>query len=96
MNFSGLKNILALAIGKYGHDLDPREPGVQTILKDWIRQYAEMFPGPFIHIGFDETWETERLKTEDPSIKPKELYLAQLNFVTTTLQGLWKKSHGMD
>lgn len=80
-----------LGIGKYGHDLDPREEDVQVVLIDWIRQYAEMFPSPFIHIGFDETWETERLKTEDPSIKPKELYLAQLNFVTTTCKGYGKK-----
>jgi hexosaminidase len=80
-----------LGIGKYGHDLDPRESGVQTILKDWIRQYADMFPGPFIHIGFDETWETERLKKEDPSIIPKDLYLAQLNFVSSECKSYGKK-----
>jgi|WetSurMetagenome_2_1015567.scaffolds.fasta_scaffold01323_8 hexosaminidase len=79
-----------LGIGKYGHDLDPRDPGVQTLLKDWIKQYADLFPSPFIHVGFDETWETERLTIEDPSIKPKELYLNQLNFVTKALQSYGK------
>ena len=82
-----LEKYSGLGIGKYGHDLDPRDPGVQTILKDWIRQYAEIFPSPFIHIGFDETWETERLKKEDPSINPKELYLAQLEFCDNNMQG---------
>ncbi len=86
-----LEKYARLGIGKYGHDLDPRDPGVQVILKDWIRQYADMFPTPFIHIGFDETWETERLKKEDPSIRPRELYLEQLNFVAKTVKEYGKK-----
>jgi len=86
-----LEKYAGLGIGKYGHDLDPRDPGVQAFLKEWIKQYVEIFPSPFIHIGFDETWETERLKTTDPSIKPKELYLEQISFVTKTLQGYGKK-----
>jgi len=75
-----------LGIGRYGHDLDPRDPGVKKFLGDWIKQYAALFPSPFIHVGFDETWETERMTIEDPSIKPRELYLGQLNFVTKSLQ----------
>jgi hexosaminidase len=86
-----LEKYAGLGIGKYGHDLDPRDPGVQFILKDWIRQYTEMFPSPFIHIGFDETWETERLKKEDTSIHPKELYLDQLNFVAKTVKEYGKR-----
>jgi hypothetical protein len=75
-----------LGIGRYGHDLDPRDPGVQILLKDWIKQYADLFPTPFIHVGFDETWETERMTIEDHSIKPRALYLDQLNFVANTLR----------
>ena len=86
-----LEKYAGLGIGKYGHDLDPGDPGVQPFLKDWIKQYVEIFPSPFIHIGFDETWETQRLKTTDPSIKPKELYLNQISFVTKTLQSYGKK-----
>ena len=69
MNFYGhlhellrLEKYAGLGIGKYGHDLDPGDPGVQSFLKDWIKQYVDIFPSHFIHIGFDETWETERLK----------------------------------
>lgn len=86
-----LEKYASLGIGQYGHDLDPRDPGVQSLLKDWIKQYADIFPSPFIHVGFDETWETERLTIADSSIKPKELYLKQLNFVTSTLKGYGKK-----
>lgn len=76
-----------LAIGTYGHELDPRKPAVQSLLKDWLKQYAALFPSPFFHIGFDETWETVRLSAEtDSTIKPKELYLDQLNFVDRTLE----------
>lgn len=85
-----IEKYAGLGIGKYGHDLDPRNPGVQTLLKDWIKQYIDIFPSPFIHVGFDETWETERLTVKDPSIRPKELYLNQLNFVTKTLQSYGK------
>ena len=81
-----LEKYTGLGIGKYGHDLDPNNPGVQILLKDWIKQYTGIFPTPFIHVGFDETWETERLTIVEPNIKPKELYLKQLNFVTKTLQ----------
>jgi hexosaminidase len=86
-----LEKYASLGIGKYGHDLDPRNPGVEKILADWIRQYAEMFPSPFIHIGFDETWETERLKIADKSIHPKELYLRQLNYVADVVRSYGKK-----
>jgi len=80
-----------LAVGNYGHEVDPRNPGTQTLLKEWMKQYAELFPSPFIHIGFDETWETERLSLTDSSINSKKLYIEQLNLVTKTLEGYGKK-----
>lgn len=85
-----LEKYTSLGIGNYGHDLDPNDPGAQTLLNDWIKQYVEIFPSPFIHVGFDETWETERLAIADSSINYKELYLKQLNFVTKTLQSYGK------
>ena len=36
-----------LGIGKYGHEIDPDNPGVQTLFKDWIKQYADIFPESF-------------------------------------------------
>ncbi|MFT3702097.1 MAG: family 20 glycosylhydrolase [Agriterribacter sp.] len=80
-----------LGIGHYGFDLDPRKPDVQAILKDWIKQYSTMFPSPFIHVGFDETWETERLSKADKTIQPKKLYVDHLVFVTNELKKYGKK-----
>jgi hexosaminidase len=85
-----LEKYNGLGFGKYGHDLDPRNSEVQSILKDWIKQYVELFPSPFIHVGFDETWETERLSGSDSTIAPKEFYLRQLDFVAKTVQSFGK------
>ncbi len=81
-----LERYSGLGIGKYGHDLDPRIPEVKTILKDWITQYVDLFPGPFIHVGFDETWETARLSASDSTILPRKLFTDHLNFAAKTLQ----------
>jgi hypothetical protein len=81
-----LEKYSSLAIGNYGHELNPENPEVQTLLKNWIKQYVDLFPSSFVHIGFDETWETERLTAQNPSINPGELYLKQLNFVARTFQ----------
>ncbi|MFT3934462.1 MAG: family 20 glycosylhydrolase [Chitinophagaceae bacterium] len=77
----------SLAIGKYGHELDPRNPGVDELLKNWIKQITELFPSPFIHVGFDETWETNRMsQDQDSSIHSEALWLQQLNFVQQELK----------
>jgi hypothetical protein len=71
-----------MAIGKYGEELDPRNPEVQVVLKDWIKQYAGIFTSPFVHVGFDETWETNRMSKEmDSSIHSEQLWLQHLDFV---------------
>ncbi|MDR3711475.1 MAG: glycoside hydrolase family 20 zincin-like fold domain-containing protein [Puia sp.] len=80
----------SLAIGKYGHELDPRNAAVDTLLKNWIGQYTRLFNSPFIHVGFDETWETNRIAHDvDSSIHSEDLWLRQLNFVQQEL-----KKHG--
>ncbi|MGN7889142.1 glycoside hydrolase family 20 zincin-like fold domain-containing protein [Dyadobacter sp. 22481] len=76
-----------LAIGQYGHELDPRKPATNAVLKDWISQYAELFPGPFIHVGFDETWETKRIADDkDVRINAEDLWVQQLAFVEGELK----------
>lgn len=76
-----------LAIGQYGHELDPRKPGANVLLKDWIKQYTDLFPSPFIHVGFDETWETKRIADDkDGKINSEELWLQQLTFVQNELK----------
>jgi len=78
----------SMGIGKYGEELDPRDPKVQEVLRDWIRQYAKLFASPFVHVGFDETWETNRISQEvDSSVHSEQLWLQHLDFV----QKEWKK-----
>lgn len=78
----------SLAIGKYGEELDPRNPQVKVVLQDWIKQYTQLFSSPFVHVGFDETWETNRMSQEvDSSIHSEQLWLQHLDFV----QQEWKK-----
>jgi hexosaminidase len=75
-----------LAIGKYGHELDPRNEKVNVLLKDWIKQYTELFSSPFIHVGFDETWETKQISLRpNEKINPEALYIQQLKFVNDEL-----------
>ena len=76
-----------LSIGQYGHELDPRKPAVNEMLKNWIKQYTEIFPSPFIHVGFDETWETKRIADDkDAKINSEELWLTQLTIVQDELK----------
>ena len=82
-----LEKYASLAIGHYGEELDPRNPAVGTLLKDWIKQYAQLFSSPFMHVGFDETWETNRIGTDvDTSVHSEALWLRHLDFVQQELK----------
>lgn len=73
----------SMAIGQYGHELDPRDPAVKALLTNWIKQYTDLFSSPFIHVGFDETWETKRLAADPANkIDPEAYYVDQLAFVS--------------
>lgn len=77
----------SLAIGNYGHELDPRKKEVGMLLKDWIAQYAKLFSSPFIHVGFDETWETARMAKEtDTSLHSETLWLLHLKNIREELK----------
>lgn len=76
-----------LSIGHYGHELDPRNPKVNELLTNWINQYTKLFKSPFIHVGFDETWETKRISDDgDIKINSEKLWVQQLNFVQSELK----------
>ena len=71
----------------YGGEFNPEDPRVNQILSDWIGQLAALFPSPFFHVGFDETWLLEK-EAQSLHRTPEELYLEQLNRVA----GLVKKN----
>ena len=57
----------------YGSEFNPRDPQVATLLANWIGQLTELFPSPFFHIGFDETWETRNAPVAREA-SPAQLY----------------------
>jgi hexosaminidase len=74
--YSGLADL------PHGTEFDPRNPGVMPLLTDWARQFARLFPSPFVHIGFDETFQIEMAAREGASAtNPATLFVRQLGEV---------------
>ncbi|MDB5275754.1 MAG: glycoside hydrolase [Ferruginibacter sp.] len=78
----------SLAIGKYGHEIDPANLQVSVLMNDWIKQYTQLFESPFIHVGFDETWETKQIseRAGQQKIDPEGLFIKQLTFISNELK----------
>ncbi|MGC1298061.1 MAG: beta-N-acetylhexosaminidase [Alloacidobacterium sp.] len=56
---------LDLGESPHGDVLAPGEPGSLQLIKSWFGELAQIFPGPYIHIGADETFGLGRGKTKD-------------------------------
>ncbi len=59
----------------------PMTPVLNLLLEDWISQVADLFPSPFFHIGFDETWLIKK-EAEKLDLPPETLYLKMLRRTT--------------
>lgn len=68
-----------------GVEFDPSKPKVQELLANWIAQFSELFPSPFVHVGFDEAFQigpaAKRL-----GVTPAQLYVKQLTSVAKLFQ----------
>jgi hypothetical protein len=55
-----------LAETPHGHVLAPGQAGSVPLIQSWFTQIAQDFPGPFLHVGADETFElgTGRTKAD--------------------------------
>jgi len=72
-----------LAALPHGEEFDPRNPKVMALLSDWAGQIADLFPSPFVHVGFDETWQIEAAaRKEGTQSTPAKLFRQQLGGVT--------------
>jgi len=72
----------ALADVPHGTEFDPRNPKVMALLSDWANQFAQLFPSPFVHIGFDETFQIEiAAKESGGATNPAKLFVEQLSNV---------------
>jgi hypothetical protein len=54
-----------LAETPHGSVLAPGQPGSQELIRQWFTEMASIFPGPFLHIGADETFELGRGQTKE-------------------------------
>ena len=76
-------------LGAFPHagEVDPSNPEVMTVIADWAAQLADLFPSPFVHVGFDETWQIERVAKARGGVAPARLFTKQLTDVTVVFQG---------
>ena len=71
----------------HGVEFDPSNPAVMSLLSAWINQLADLFPSPFVHIGFDETFQIEKaVKQQGASATATRLFVKQLTDVTRLFQ----------
>jgi len=75
-------------LGAFPHsvELDPNNPNVMSLLSDWAGQIADLFPSPFVQVGFDETWRIEDVANKRGNTTPAELFAEQLGNVAKLFQ----------
>lgn len=82
-----------LAETPHGDVLAPGQPGSLQLIRQWFAEIAEMFPGPFIHVGADETddlgWGQTRQAVEKDGLG--KTYIHFLQEIYATLQPLHKR-----
>ncbi len=59
---------------------------MKALLADWVEQFARLFPSPFVHVGFDETWQIANLAKQAGGLSPAKLFVEQLRNVATGFQ----------
>jgi hexosaminidase len=69
-----------LAVIPHGGEFKGEDPRIGPLLEDWIGQMARLFPSPFFHMGFDETW-LIRSEAARTGVDPGDLYLKRLKQV---------------
>ena len=72
----------------HGVEFDPSNEKGKQLLANWAAQFSELFPSPFVHVGFDEAFQI-RPAAERMGVTPAKLYVDQLTNVTELFQ-----SHG--
>jgi hypothetical protein len=74
-----------LAVIPHGGEFKRGDPRVQPIIAAWVAQIAALFPSPFFHVGFDETWLLER-EADRLHRRPEDLFREQLQDVCDLLR----------
>ncbi len=82
-----------LAETPHGYVLAPGQPGSLQVTRDMFTELAKIYPGPFLHIGADETEDLGRGQTK-PQVDAQGLgavYLDYLQKIVAELQPLHRK-----
>jgi len=82
-----------LAETPHGYVLAPGQPGSLQVTKDMFTELAKVYPGPFLHLGADETQDLGRGQTK-PEVDAQGLgavYLGYLQKIVADLQPLHRK-----
>ena len=73
----------SLADFPHGGEFNPRNPEVMKLITDWANQFSEIFPGPFVQIGFDETWQIQQAAQQQGNgTTAVDLFVEQLGNVS--------------
>jgi hypothetical protein len=70
-----------LAETPHGSVLAPGKSGSQELIQQWFTELSSIFPGPFLHIGADETFELGRGQTK-ARVTKEGLSAVYVNFLT--------------
>jgi hexosaminidase len=90
-NLFRIEKYSELADFPHGGEFNPANPKVKALLDDWVSQLAELFPSPFVLVGFDETWSIQKAAEKSgESATPVQLFVDQLSHVATSLQARHK------
>jgi hexosaminidase len=75
----------------HGTEFEARSPKIMPLMADWVNQFADLFPSPFVSIGFDETFQIEAAThATGAAAKPAELFVKQLTAVAKLFQNRGK------
>ncbi len=75
----------SLADFPHGVEFKADDPRVRKLVADWVTQYTELFPSPYVHIGFDETWQLAQASAKGAAA-PATVFLQQLKDVSELFQ----------
>jgi hexosaminidase len=76
-----------LADFPHGGEFNATDPRVKAVLEDWTAQLSNLFPSPFVDIGFDETWSIQKASANaGVDTTPVKLFIQQLTTAMTLFQ----------
>ncbi len=74
-----------LALEPHAGEFDPLNPRVAAVVTAFAEEHADLFPSPFVQIGFDEPWALDVSAKRPGAGSPEQLYTKMLKTVYDAL-----------